>query len=177
MAMTTARVTLPLYNLGCGGGEALAIEHAIATTPGVAQVSINPLTEMAYVVYDPTRLCPEHLRAALDRLGYGQPPPVAQRQLMVAPVQPAGQPWRPYRQAIAGGLGLAAIYAVSLVMALLVPSLFQVTRLWEQLLFGVRWATPWTLLLGLGEMFIAGAIGAWVVTELSHSIHSHALRS
>src|SRR6266498_4397776 len=114
MAMTTARVTLPLYNLGCGGGgEALAIERAIATMPGVAQVSINPLTEMAYVVYDPAQLCPEHLRAALDRLGYGEPPPVAQRQLTVAPVQPAGRPWRPYRQAIAGGLGLAAIYAVS----------------------------------------------------------------
>ena len=175
--MTTARVTLPLYNLGCGGGEALAIERAIATTPGVAQVSINPLTEMAYVVYDPTQLCPEHLRAALDRLGYGEPPPVAQRQLMVATVQPAGRPRRPYRQAIAGGLGLAAIYAVSLVVALLVPSLFQLTRLWEQLLLGVRWATPWTLLLGLTEMFLVGAIGAWLLAQLSHTVHSHAVRS
>jgi cation transport ATPase len=177
MAMTTARVTLPLYNLGCGAGEALAIERAIATLPGVTRVYLNPLTEMAYVVYDPTQVCPEHLRAALDRLGYGQPPPVAQRQHMVAPVQPAGQPWRPYCQAIAGGLGLAAIYAVSLVVALLVPALFQVTRLWEQLLLGVRWATPWTLLLGLGEMFIAGAIGAWVVAELSHTVHSHTASS
>jgi cation transport ATPase len=177
MAMTTARVTLPLYNLGCGGGEALAIERVIATTPGVAQVTINPLTEMAYVVYDPTQVCPEHLRAALDRLGYGAPVAVAQRESTVTIVQPAGRSWPPYRLAIAAGLGMATLYILSLAVALLVPALFQVTRLWEQLLFGVRWATPWTLLLGLGEMFLAGAIGAWVVAELSHIAHSHTASS
>jgi len=73
MAMTTARVTLPLDNLGCGGGEAIAIERAIARLPGVSEVYINPLTEMAYVVYDPALMDSEHLRADLDRLGYGIP--------------------------------------------------------------------------------------------------------
>jgi len=176
MAMTTARVTLPLYNLGCGGGEALAIERAIATLPGVTQVYINPLTEMAYVVYDPALLGHEHLRAAVDRLGYGAPPPVAQRESAVVTVQPAGRPWHPHRQAIAGGLGLATIYTLSLAVALLFPSLFQIARLWEMLL-GVRWATPWTLLLGLAEMFLVGAIGAWLLAELSHTVHSHAAGS
>jgi hypothetical protein len=71
MAMTTARVTLPLDNLGCGGGEALTIERAIARLPGVSEVYINPLTEMAYVVYDPALIDSEYLRADLDRLGYG----------------------------------------------------------------------------------------------------------
>ncbi|HEU5099718.1 MAG TPA: heavy-metal-associated domain-containing protein [Roseiflexaceae bacterium] len=71
--MTTARVTLPLDNLGCGGGEAIAIERAIARLPGVSEVYINPLTEMAYVVYDPALMDSEHLRADLDRLGYGIP--------------------------------------------------------------------------------------------------------
>jgi cation transport ATPase len=71
MAMTTARVTLPLYNLGCGGSEALTIERAIARLPGVSEVYINSLTEMAYVVYDPALMDSEHLRADLDRLGYG----------------------------------------------------------------------------------------------------------
>jgi copper chaperone CopZ len=69
--MTTARVTLPLYNLGCDGGEALTIERAIARLPGVSEVYINPLTEMAYVVYDPALMDSEHLRTDLDRLGYG----------------------------------------------------------------------------------------------------------
>jgi cation transport ATPase len=176
-AMTTAHVTLPLYNLGCGGSEVLAIERAIATMPGVTQVYLNPLTEMAYVVYDPALLGQQHLRAALDGLGYGQPPAEEQRESTVEIAQPAGYEWPSYRLAVAAGLGLATIYILSLAVALLIPSLFQVTRLWEMLLLGVRWAAPWTLLLGLGEMFLAGAIGAWVLAELSHTIHSHAARS
>jgi len=177
MAMTTVRVTLPLYNLGYSGGEALTIERAIATLPGVTQVYLNPLTEMAYVVYDPALVGQQHLRAALDRLGYGEPPAVAQPESTVTIVQPAGRLWPPYRQAIAGGLGLAMIYTFSLAVALLFPALFQIARLWEMLLLGVRWATPWTLLLGLVEMFLVGAFGAWVVAELSHTVHSHAVGS
>jgi len=88
MAMATARVTLPLYNLGCGGGEALAIERAIATTPGVNQVYINPLTEMAYVVYDPALLAREDLSAALERLGYGAPHCRPQCEHTAATMQP-----------------------------------------------------------------------------------------
>jgi hypothetical protein len=71
MAMTFARMTLPLDNLGCGGGEPLAIERAIARLSGVNEVYINPLTEMAYVVYDPALTDPERLRTDLNRLGYG----------------------------------------------------------------------------------------------------------
>jgi len=88
MAMTTARVTLPLYNLGCGGGEALAIQRAIATTPGVTQVYINSLTEMAYVVYDSSLLGRAELSAALERLGYGAPHPDPQREPTVTIMQP-----------------------------------------------------------------------------------------
>jgi cation transport ATPase len=175
--MTTARVTLPLDNLGGGGGEALAIERAIATLPGVTQVYINPLTEMAYVAYDPALVGRQHLRAALDRLGYGAPACLAQRDSTVATVQPAGRSWHPHREAIAAGLGLATIYTLSLAVALLFPALFEIARLWEILLLGVRWATPWTLLLGLVEMFLAGAIGAWLLAELSHTVHAHAADS
>ena len=70
--MTTARMTLPLDYLGCSG-EALTIERAIARLPGVSEVYINPLTEMAYVVYDPALMDSEHLRAGLDHLGYEIP--------------------------------------------------------------------------------------------------------
>ena len=101
--MTTVRVTLPLYNLGCSGGEALAIERVIAKMPGVTQVYLNPLTEMAYVVYDPALVGQQHLRAALDRLGYGAPRPAVQRGIhghdraagraLMAPVWPGDCGW------------------------------------------------------------------------------------
>ena len=89
--MTTARVTLPLYNLGCGGGEALAIERAIAPIPGVTQVYSNPLTEMVYIVYDPALVGLEHLRAGLDRLGYGAPLVRTQGEATAATAETAGR--------------------------------------------------------------------------------------
>ena len=39
-------------------------------------------------------------------------------------------------------------------------------RLWEAVLIGVRWATPWTMLLGLIEAFLLGALGAWGITAV-----------
>lgn len=90
--MATARVTLPLYNLGRGSSDTLAIERAIAGTAGVAQVYINPLTEMVYVVYDPALLDPEHLRAGLDRLGYGAPHPAPQYELRKEQIRMIEQP-------------------------------------------------------------------------------------
>lgn len=175
--MTTARVTLPLYNLGCGGGEALTIERAIARLPGVTQVYINPLTEMAYVVYDQALLSPEQLQIELGRLGYGAPTPVPRYKSAVVTAQPTARSWHLYRQAIAGGLGLAIIYIFSLALGLLFPALFQIARLWEMLLPGLRLTIPWTLLLGLGETFLLGAISILLLTELAHTIQSHAARS
>jgi hypothetical protein len=66
MAMHRERITLPIYNLGCGGGGALAVERALTQVSGVAQAYVNPLTEMAYVVYDPTVANAEHLRGVID---------------------------------------------------------------------------------------------------------------
>src|SRR5262245_6078119 len=85
--MKRERITLPIYNLGCGD-EAHAIERAIATTPGVTQVYINSLTEMAYVVYDSSLLGRQDLSAVLERLGYGAPHCQAERRPTVATMQP-----------------------------------------------------------------------------------------
>lgn len=67
---TLAHTVLPLADLGCGGGGALAIEHELSRVPGVARVYVNPLTEMAYVEYDSTRCGPAELTAAIQRAGY-----------------------------------------------------------------------------------------------------------
>ena len=71
--MKNERVTLPIYNLGCGGGGSLTIERALTRAPGVAQAYVNPATEMAYVVYDPAIAQPDELVAAVARAGFGPP--------------------------------------------------------------------------------------------------------
>lgn len=66
-----AHTTLPLTDLGCGGGDALAVERELVRVNGVARVYVNPLTEMAYVEYDAARCSPAELNAALRRTSYG----------------------------------------------------------------------------------------------------------
>ena len=59
------------------------------------------------------------------------------------------------------GLALAAIYALGVLSDLLFPSLFQTYRFWENVLIGVAWTVPWTLLIGLFETFLIGALVIW----------------
>ncbi|MBI4491648.1 MAG: heavy-metal-associated domain-containing protein [Chloroflexi bacterium] len=68
--MSTKRLTMAIYDLGCGGGGALIVERALARAPGVARVYVNPATEMAYVEYDPALACPDQLIAAVERVGF-----------------------------------------------------------------------------------------------------------
>jgi Cu+-exporting ATPase len=171
--MTTQRITLPIYNLGCGGGGSLTIERALTKAPGVTQAYVNPATEMAYVVYDPALARPDQLAAVIDRMGYG-PPPVAIHSAVSAP-QPdiasrGRRQWHVRRLAIAAGLWLAALYTFGIVADLLFPSQVQTYHLWEQVLIGVAWVAPWTLVLGLVETFLYGMIGAWVFTRLYRAL-------
>jgi len=175
--MPTQRITLPIYNLGCGGGGSLTIERALTKAPGVAQAYVNPATEMAYVVYDPTLANPAQFDAVIDRLGYG-PPPVAIHGAVSAP-QPdialrRRRQWHVRHLATLAGLGLAAIYALCIVVDLLLPEQFQIYRLWERVFLGVTWAVPWTLLLGLVEAFLYGAIGAWAFAVLYRALPGRA---
>jgi copper chaperone CopZ len=61
------RLTIGIDGLACGG--ALSVERAIARLPGVIRVYVNPLTEMAYVEIDPTRVSEEQIVAAVTGLG------------------------------------------------------------------------------------------------------------
>ena len=63
------RVTVPIYGLACGGGGALTAERSLARVPGVKRAYVNPLTEMAYVEYDPAITDQAALIAALESAG------------------------------------------------------------------------------------------------------------
>lgn len=68
--MSTRRVTLAIGGLGCGGGGALTVERALERLPGVRRVYVNPATEMAYVEFDPDRVDPTALAAAVGAVGF-----------------------------------------------------------------------------------------------------------
>ena len=69
VATGTQRVTLSIYGLSCGGGGALTAERALTKRPGVLRAYVNPATETAYVVYDPARVTPSDLIAAVESVG------------------------------------------------------------------------------------------------------------
>lgn len=165
--MQTERVTIPVYNLGCGGGGSLTIERALRRAPGVAHAYVNPATEMAYIDYDPALVGPGQLRKVLDDVGYGSPPLVHIRGRQSYSVT-AGHDVR--RLTLAAGLWLAALYVICLAFELLDPRSVQMYRLWEQLLIGVSWARPATLLLGIVEVFLYGAFAAWLLATIYRSL-------
>ena len=65
------RITLPIYNLSCGGGGSLTIERILAHTPGVVEVYVNPATEMAYIGYDADQCTRDQLTSIIARAGFG----------------------------------------------------------------------------------------------------------
>lgn len=68
--MTAKHITIGILGLSCGGGGVTAIEHALSRLPGVRRAYVNPLTEMAYVEYEPERTTVEQLVAAVERAGF-----------------------------------------------------------------------------------------------------------
>lgn len=75
--MKTRRVTVFIYELGCGGGGALTVERALAKVPGVVQVYVNPATETSYIEYDPAVSGVDDLVAAVESVGFRAGEPIA----------------------------------------------------------------------------------------------------
>ncbi len=67
---------IPIYDLGCGGARAAAVERELASTDGVLTVYVNPATETAYVAYDPAETDPWALTKAIEKAGYRAGRPV-----------------------------------------------------------------------------------------------------
>ncbi len=76
------RTTIPLHRLGCSAAARRRVEKELESLPGVATVYVNPLTEMAYVEYDPARTDPEQCIAAAARSGYLESRPVPDASAM-----------------------------------------------------------------------------------------------
>ena len=62
--------TLPVIGLGCGGAGARIIERALTALAGVRSVYVNPVTEAAYVAFDPAKCQLPVLVDALELAGY-----------------------------------------------------------------------------------------------------------
>jgi len=162
-ASAVQRATLPVYNLGCGGGGALGLERTLRRMPGVLYAYVNPATEMAYVAYDGAEVDVSSLVGAIERAGYGTPAIRSASKVRRTPLSPPQtlQQLDSRRLALAGGLWLAGIYTICIMAHLLFPEIFTVQTIWGYLFVGFDWTNPWTLLLGLVEAFLYGALGTW----------------
>lgn len=67
-AMNAKHLTIGIVGLTCG--SASAVERSLAHVPGVRRAYVNPLTEMAYVEYDPERTDLDQMVAAVEHAGF-----------------------------------------------------------------------------------------------------------
>lgn len=168
--MQAQHITLPIYNLGCGG-ETRLVERTLHHVPGVTHVYVNPATEMAYVEYDPALAGSAQLFAALEREGFGQP---ASRSVPQTQIQQAHKHTLDGRRmALTGGILLAGLYTLCVLADLLFPNIVQMYRVWELALIGFDWADRGTLALGFVEAFVYGAVGAWAFAALYNVLPAH----
>jgi copper chaperone CopZ len=67
--MPTSRTALPLSSNVCSG-ERQTVERILSEVAGVVTTMVNPVSEMAYVEYDPARTDPAALFTVLRRAGF-----------------------------------------------------------------------------------------------------------
>lgn len=162
--MPTARTTIPLLPLGCGGSGRTLIERALLAVPGVLQAYVNPVTEMAYVEYDPTQCAQTQILAAVARTGFELSEPA----LEPAPRARQGHT-RPQTRgfALTAGILLAGAFALSTLPPLLAPPLRNGHRvLWTVLLPGLDLSRWLSFPIGLAVTFTYGLAGGWLVAAL-----------
>jgi len=67
--MATRTVNLPIRGMTCGNC-ARGVQQTLAGTPGVVRAAVDHPKASAQVEYDPERVTPEDLAAAIRELGY-----------------------------------------------------------------------------------------------------------
>ena len=131
--MGRAYTTVPLQSPD-SGREARSIERALRRIPGVTRARVNPVTEMAYVEYDPAQWDERRLRHAVaDATGGRLGPPC------IGPTRGDGR-----------DAGRRATRHPAL------------TRAWEKLVVGVDAAGVAALPVGIVEAFVGGWVAGWV---------------
>ena len=63
------RVQLPIFGFSCAS-QAVGLEHQLRRVPGVIEVTVNPVTEIAYIAYDSSRVEISSLADAVRRAGF-----------------------------------------------------------------------------------------------------------
>jgi P-type Cu+ transporter len=79
--MAEQQLDLPITGMTCASCVR-RVEKALQKTTGVQEASVNLATEKARVVFDPATATPSHLKAAIERAGYGV------RELPAVPLAP-----------------------------------------------------------------------------------------
>ncbi len=62
-------LTLPVQGMTCGGCEN-AVERAVGTLPGVAEVAASHRDAQVVVTYDAALVAPADIEAKIGKLGY-----------------------------------------------------------------------------------------------------------
>jgi Cu+-exporting ATPase len=70
--MATETLNLPVRGMTCGNC-ARGVQQTLARTPGVVSAAVDHLKASAQVEYDPERVKPADLAAAVRELGYEVP--------------------------------------------------------------------------------------------------------
>ncbi len=68
--MSQQKLSFEVVGLGCGGAGAGTLERALSKLKGVERVYVNPLTERAYLEYDPVLAPLESIQQVVTKLGY-----------------------------------------------------------------------------------------------------------
>jgi hypothetical protein len=64
------RTTIAIHGFGSSGGGSLSLEHALWRVNGVTRVSVNAVTEMAYVEHCPFACSVEDLLITVRQTGF-----------------------------------------------------------------------------------------------------------
>lgn len=171
--MPVARTTVPLLPLGCGGAGRSLIERALLAVPGVLKAYVNPVTEMAYVEYDPAQCAQGEIRAAVARTGFGPD----ERVLKPAPAPTGGDSRLKVRRfALAAAILLAGAFALTVLPPLVVPGLNEKHNLWTLLLPGLD-LSRWTgFTAGFLIISAYGLAAGWSIAALYNMVNRGASR-